>query len=505
MIFDGEKEHRAVEEMFDYVIVGSGAAGATAARVLADTGASIAVVEEGPTVTTAEFGDKAFPAFRRIYRDMGLQTARGRAPIPVLQGSCLGGTTVVNSAIAWRIPDDVWQPWATEHGLAEALPLDELHQHWDQIERELAMRPTAAEVLGENNRLLAEASAKLGLAAMPTQRFENGCLGSGRCQLGCPHGAKQSMLVSYLPYASERGAALYTSARVSRVLMDGDRAVGVAGHFHVPPFKRNLAPFTLRARHGVLVAASAIQTPGLLARSGVRSPHLGRHFQGHPGMGLAARFDAPVTMWAGATQGYEMHQHRQAGRYKIESLALPPEALFARLPGAGHEWVAGMAEAGHLAVWAVQLRAYAEGSVRQGLLGTDIRFEMTQQDMTNLRKGLRLTAELMFAAGAREIYPGIHGLPRRLTTVDQAALIESGPSDPACYSLVLTHLFGTARMSVRPEQGVVGPDFAVHGTRGLYVIDSSIFPTNLGVNPQTPIMGIAMHAAKQIAEPFSQS
>ena len=49
-------------------------------------------------------------------------------------------------------------------------------------------------------------------------------------------------------------------------------------------------------------------------------------------------------------------------------------------------------------------------------------------------------------------------------------------------------------MSVRPSEGVVGTDFGVHGTRGLYVIDSSIFPTNLGVNPQNPIMGIAMHA-----------
>jgi choline dehydrogenase-like flavoprotein len=161
-----------------------------------------------------------------------------------------------------------------------------------------------------------------------------------------------------------------------------------------------------------------------------------------------------------------------------------------------------MAQAGHMAVWAIQLRARAEGSVRPGLLGTDIRFEMTPDDMTNLRKGLRLTAELLFAAGAREIIPGIHGLPERLTSPDQAKLIEAGPSDPACYSLLLTHLFGTARMGVRPSQGVVGTDFAVHGTCDFYVIDSSIFPTNLGVNPQNPIMGIAMHAAKQIARAF---
>ncbi|MCA1554679.1 MAG: GMC family oxidoreductase [Chloroflexi bacterium] len=46
---------------------------------------------------------------------------------------------------------------------------------------------------------------------------------------------------------------------------------------------------------------------------------------------------------------------------------------------------------------------------------------------------------------------------------------------------------------------MVGTDFRVHGTQNLYVVDSSLFPTNLGVNPQHPIMGVAMHAAQQIA------
>jgi len=143
---------------------------------------------------------------------------------------------------------------------------------------------------------------------------------------------------------------------------------------------------------------------------------------------------------------------------------------------------------------------HAEGSVRERAWGTDIRYDLTGRDMDNLRRGLRFTAELFFAAGAKEILTGIHGLPERLTGPDQAKLLAEGPDDPRCYSFILSHLFGTTRMSVRPEDGVVGTDFAVHGVRGLYVLDSSIFPTNMGVNPQHPIMGIAMHGAKKILE-----
>jgi len=499
MIFDGEQERRALDETFDYIIVGSGAAGATASRVLADTGAQIAVVEEGPAVTTAEFGDRVFPTFRRMMRGMGTQVAQGRAIIPVIQGSCLGGTTVVNSAIVWRIPEEVWEPWKTEYGLGDALPLDALHQHWDQIERELSARPVASEIWGENNRLMEVGAQRLEVSATPIRRNEIGCRGSARCSLGCPHGAKQSMLVTYLPYASEHGATLFTSARVKKVILNKDRAVGVTGYFHVPQFQKNIAPFTLRARKGVIVAASAIQTPGLLAQSGVRSRHLGEHFQGHPGVALAGSFDHTVNMWLGATQGYESDQHR-LDRVKIETLSMPPELVFARLAGVGREWVAAMAQSPNMAQWAVALRALAHGSVHPGRFGTNIRFDLTPQDMLNLRKGLRFTAELLFAAGAREVIPGIYGLPERLVNPDEAHLLETGPTDPACYSFALTHLFGTARMSVRSSEGVVGPDFCVHGTKAFYVIDSSIFPTNLGVNPQHPIMGIAMHAAKQIAK-----
>jgi choline dehydrogenase-like flavoprotein len=63
----------------------------------------------------------------------------------------------------------------------------------------------------------------------------------------------------------------------------------------------------------------------------------------------------------------------------------------------------------------------------------------------------------------------------------------------------MSHLFGTARMSVRPDDGVIGTDFKVHGSENLYVVDSSLFPTNLGVNPQLSIMALARIAAERMA------
>ena len=151
-----------------------------------------------------------------------------------------------------------------------------------------------------------------------------------------------------------------------------------------------------------------------------------------------------------------------------------------------------------MAMWAVDLRAEAEGAVGGRAGRTLIRYGPGPRDMANLRAGLRFTAEMLFAAGAREVLPGIHGLPERITRPDDVALIGSGPDDPRAYAFSISHMFGTARMALRDEAGVVGPDFAVHGVDNLFVVDSSVFPTNTGVNPQLSIMGLAMHAANGI-------
>ncbi len=460
------------EEAFDYIVIGSGAGGASAARVLADATGSVAVVEEGPAVSTEEFSDQAFPALARLYRDMGAQITSGRAPMLVIQGRCLGGSTVVNSAIMRRLPEEVWNEWRDVHRLGDALPFSEVEDASAAIEDELHAVPTPKAIWGGNNRILSRAAALAGIAGSPTRRNAPGCRGSARCNLGCPHAAKQSMQLSYLPYATARGAQVFTDGVETR--------------------RRALV-----ARRGVLVAASAVETPRLLRRSGVRSRHLGRHFQGHPGMPIVGFFDAEVRLGQGATQGYELDGLRSEGRVKIETLAMPPETFFGVLPGVGREWLRLMSEFAHAAVWVLPLRSFAEGVVGIGRRERSIRFSLDPRDLPNLRRGLRRAADLMFAAGAREVVCAVHGWPRRLGP-GQSSLIDEVGSDAAAFPLAISHLFGTTRMSPRPDAGVVGPDFRVHGTENLYVVDSSVFPTNLGVNPQLAIMALARIAAGRI-------
>ena len=105
---------------------------------------------------------------------------------------------------------------------------------------------------------------------------------------------------------------------------------------------------------------------------------------------------------------------------------------------------------------------------------------------------------MLFEAGAKEVWPGVHGVPSVLTSPDQVKLLEEGPTDPRSYGFILSHLFGAARMAPDARAGVVDLNFQVHGVDGLHVVDSSVFPTNLGVNPQHGIMALSRLAADRI-------
>jgi choline dehydrogenase-like flavoprotein len=166
----------------------------------------------------------------------------------------------------------------------------------------------------------------------------------------------------------------------------------------------------------------------------------------------------------------------------------------------GTELSKRLASFANVAVWVAQIRMRAEGTVSTQWDGRDlVRYTPTEEDMGSVRKALATIAHLLLDAGARELWAGVHGVPSILTSRDEVRLLEEGPLDPRCYAFIATHLFGAARMGPDPRGSAVGLDFQTHEARGLYVVDSSVFPTNLGVNPQHSIMALSRLAATRAA------
>jgi choline dehydrogenase-like flavoprotein len=479
-----------LDEDCDVVIVGSGAGGAVAAALLAEAGLDVVVLEAGRHVDRRSYPDDPLEALKALYRDGGLTVAEGRPPIALPVGRAVGGTTVINSGTCFRPPEDVLATWADEHGIDWATDLD---AEYAAAEEFLDVTPVDPERMGRNGQLCMAGAASLGASGGPIRRNAGACVQCSSCPFGCPIDAKRAMHVSYLPRAAAAGARVRSDAEVDGVIVERGRAVGVRGRTVDDGASRR---FEVRAR-AVVSAAGALGTPELLLRSGLGSGPVGRNLHVHPACWVGALYDTEVRGWEGVMQSYYVDEWHDRGL--LLEATFTPLAFGAHwLPGVGHEHaerILAFDRVGSIGVHLSDRSAGRVGRTRDGSLR--VTYRLTPEDARTLCYGIARAAEIHFAAGAREVYPQIGGVPT--IPRGRVADFEARTFPAAALRLEAFHPMGTARIGADPATSVVGPDGAAHGLDRLYIADASLLPTSLGVNPMMTIIAFASRISGEIA------
>ncbi|MEQ1842855.1 MAG: GMC family oxidoreductase, partial [Verrucomicrobiales bacterium] len=435
-------------------------------------------VEEGKWYQRPDFKEDLYSAVTHLFRNHGMQVAKGSSVMPVLEGKCVGGSTVLNGAIIHRFDEAIYSDWAGKiTNLSSDIPFASLDAHAVAIESELGIKRNLGALL--HSLPVSHTLKRLGWEHQAMLRNAPGCHATGRCLQGCPSGGKWSMETTFVPRAIRAGAELFSETKAKRVAMSGKTATGV----EVVDAERRTN--TLLAKKGVIVATGVVQTPLLLSRSGIRNVHLGKHFQTHLGVGIVGLMPRSVREMEGPPQGIEITGFKADG-YKLATQLVPLELVLSRTPLAGSDLVEALKNVDYYSSWMASIRSDSEGSVSPSIFGgPSIKFEPTRKDLEVTRAALHKLAVLMFEMGASEVYPGVGGTAAQvLKSMDDTQKILEVPLDPKLFWLSAGHLFGTARMGNSEKDSVVDTGFQVHGTKGLYIVDASVFPTNLGVNPQ---------------------
>jgi choline dehydrogenase-like flavoprotein len=470
----------------DVCVIGAGAGGAVVAAELAEGGARVVLLEQGPWHDPDSFDASPPRMLARLYRDAGGTLTVGTPPIVLPLGSGLGGTTLVNSGTCFRTPEPVLDRWRSEYGLE--LDSETLDRCFQRVEDALSVSEVTPELAGGNAEVARRGAERLGWSHGYLRRNARGCVGSGVCAFGCPTSAKQHTGITYVPRAEQAGARILTGATVGKIDVRDGRVRGVRAQ--LTGGTRNGAGGEIEVRAPrVVVAAGTIHTPLLLGENGIgrESGQLGANLSMHPATAAFALMDEVVDMAKGVPQSFYVDEWAGEGII-FEGIAGPPSYAAMSLPLQGERHAEAMRSYRHLAQLGLMVSDSSRGRVRKFAGRPWISYDLDDRDLARFRTGICHMRELFESAGAREVYlplpPGTE--PEQVRAKD--------------LRLMAFHPLGTARADADPTRGVVDPNLMMHGVEGLYVADGSVVPSSLGVNPQITIMALATRLAYHLLQ-----
>ena len=495
----------------DVVIIGSGAGGGVTAETMAAAGLKVLLIEEGSLKSSKDFKMREAQAYPTLYQEAAGRKTLDKA-INILQGRTVGGSTTINWTSSFRTPAPTLAYWGQRFGLTSYTP-EALAPWFSMVEQRLNVSTWMAPP-NENNDLLRRGTTKLGIPSGAIMRNVRGCWNLGYCGMGCPVNAKQSMLITTIPSALNRGAGLVVHARAERLVLKGDKV----DHLICAAMDEQGLALTgvrlkVRARHFV-VAGGGINSPGLLMRSKVPDPFrlLGKRTFLHPTVLVMGLHEQTVNAFSGAPQTiYSDHFLDVAPisgpmGYKIEAPPLHPVLLSTIMAGFGEEHASLMSQFPHMHASLALLRdgfhdLSPGGSVQLRSNGQAVLdYPINEFVWDGVRRAWLSMTEIQFAAGAKQAYP-VHEGAKLYTSWQQAqAAINALPLRAYQARVVSAHVMGGCTMAADNSQGVVGPDGRYFGVQNLSVHDGSIFPTSIGANPQLSIYGITARLASQLAQ-----
>lgn len=528
-------------DVYDYVIVGAGSAGCIVARRLADAGASVLLLEAGPVDSTRFVRKPGMIAvFHNVPQlkkrlDWGFYTtpqehALGRK-IPQTRGKVLGGSSSVNGMLFVRGNAKNYDDWAAEGNQGwsfdDVLPSFKRLESWEgggddlrgadgpvKVTRQRDLTPATVEFM----------EALSDTAGVPKIDDYNGKSQEGVSvfQQSAHQGLRYSSSVAYLDGHRLPNLHVETGATVSRVVIEGGRAVGVevlgkGGHKRV-----------VRADREVVVSAGAYSSPQVLMLSGVGpAAHLRQH-------GIDVHADLPVGdnlhdhMFVPMTYVMKGARNRSSAAYFARGMV--EEAL------RGNTWMArtvfeavGFVHSSqgsdvpdiqiHALPWSYPfpnqdapirhtvdpapaltimptlIYPQSRGTIRLTSADPtaapliDPGYLTEQSDRDLLLEGMRLVREtmanrLVSAGVSAELNPG-RDFP------DDASLARELPNR----ATTVYHPVGSCRMGV-DDRAVVDPELRVRGVEGLRVADASIMPSIVGGNTNAPAMMIGERCAE---------
>ncbi|MES2880586.1 MAG: GMC family oxidoreductase, partial [Bacteroidota bacterium] len=492
------------------VIIGTGAGAAILAKGLAEKGKRVLMIERGLHTDPSQFTEDEIEMVSKLYADGALQQAADFR-FQVIQGSAVGGSTVVNNAVCFDTPENVLDRWNEKDGINAGLDLDEYVRCNKRVNEMIGVRRindtddtmSREKYLNPGGEKFIQGIKELGYHVLPHTADSvaaniKGCVGCGYCNMGCKWGKKLSMLNNILPEAQRRAGAenfqIIAGCEVLKLKSKGPRITSLIAQF------KNGRRIEVKAKTFV-VAAGAISSSLLLQRSGIAQGKAGKRISFNLGSPISAVFKEEINAYKGLQISHYLQIAPSRG-YIFETWYNPPMFQSTVMPGWWADHYNNMQRYNRMACTGVLVGTDWNAEVRLGgLTKRDIRYQPTKNDFATLLEGVELAGLIYLKAGAQMVLPNTFNY-FEYKNEEQLKMMKYDIKEPADITLGTGHPQGGNIISRNKKIGVVDEQLKVYDYDNLFVTDASAIPSSVGVNPQITVMTLAEYAVPFVAGSF---
>lgn len=503
----------------DAVVVGSGSGGGLLAGILAKAGHKVLVLEKGSYCARNNLTLLEGPTMDQMYLGGGL-LATSDMGVVILAGSTVGGGSTVNWSASIRTPQHVMKEWSDRYKL-ELFESKLYREAMDVVCERMGVQSEMKEE-GFNNAVLRKGCDELGYHVQNIPRNSPPDHYCGWCCLGCKDGKKKGTAETWLLDLVRSGnGVILPSCEAIRVLHKKKKgrarktASGVAFQFE----HKGIKEVCIVESKTTIVACGAMSTPILLKRSGLQNSSIGKNLHLHPVTMAWGYFPDETAAAEWPEKGKKSYEggimtamstvvaNFDSSGYGavIQTPALHPGMFSAVMP-----WVSSTEIKKRMCRFARTAHIFAlarDKGAGELVSASTINYTMDEVDEENLKRGIEKVLRILAAAGAQEI--GTHHCKGKSLNVKQASSHEferfvkeesrralRDLSTPICSA----HQMGSCRMGVDPNYSAVNPMGETWEVENLFVADSSVFPTALGVNPMVTVQAIAYCTAQSVLD-----
>tara|TARA_B100000902_G_scaffold400008_1_gene474504 strand:- start:5042 stop:6496 length:1455 start_codon:yes stop_codon:yes gene_type:complete len=468
--------------MTDFTIIGSGAGGSAAALELLENNYSVEIFEEGNHYNHEKMN--MLEGLQSLWRNNGINLFFGKPMMNFGEGKAVGGSTIINGGVIAHTSEKILKLW--DDSINENFfSNDEFFNICNEIKNKLVPQNQFIDnnKISCSSEILLKAANLKNFITKPTNLAFKEITEKHNSPFGCISGLKNSLDKNYHLLIKKHGGIIESNSKVVKVIPKGNVIKKI---ILKNIFKNENKEIEIK---NLILSAGPTQTPKIILNN--KLSNFVNKLNFHMNLKILCYYDTEISSYKSSLLTHHVREFENDGVLFMASNYIKPLiASFLNFHNSD-EIKELMSKYKQGTVFNCQIQPnFSSANIKKinGFQDIKITWKLDKRDFLKIKKYLRILTELIFISGAKKVLLPIDNSSEIFTNIDKALKVIENLKENDL-EITSVHAMSSCSMS-SDEKNLIDNFGALKNFENVYLMDSSLMPSNTGQHPQLTIMAL---------------